>query len=145
MESISLTIVFRQMGRISLKLTTKQRHVLEGIVGRPFGVGRVGSPRAGDPSQCEDVAGREIARPSQSFSGKVFADSDRFRAEGVAGLDERPKAGRKDHAVAAARSSKSYSAMSPPPAGVADGRHGSSRDGWGSPAVACRMYSAPTG
>ncbi len=67
---------------------------------------------------AEGVAGREIPRRLDLSPEQVSRIRSRFRAEGVKGLDERPKAGRKDHAVAADTVEQIVQlAMSPPPAG----------------------------
>src|SRR6266852_9542249 len=118
MESISLTIVSGMMGHISLKITTKQRHVLEGIVGRPSeSAGLVRRVRVILLS-AEGVAGLEIARRLDLSPEQVSRIRTRFRAEGIEGLEERPKEGRKDHAVAADTVEQIVQlAMSPPPAG----------------------------
>ena len=118
MESISLTIVSGMMGHISLKVTTQQRHVLEGIIGRPSeSAGRVRRVRV-ILLTAEGVAGREIARRLDLSPEQVSRIRTRFRTEGVKGLDERPKAGRKDHAVSVDTVEQIVQlAMSPPPAG----------------------------
>jgi transposase len=119
MESISLTIVSGMMGHIvSLKVTTKQRQVLESIVGRPSeSAGLVRRVRVILLS-IEGVAGLEIARRLDLTPEQVSRIRTRFHAEGVEGLNERPKAGRKDHAVAADTVEHIVQlAMSPPPAG----------------------------
>ena len=64
------------------------------------------------------MAGREIALRLDLTPEHVSVIRARFRAEGVAGLFERPKAGRKDHAVSAATEARLVEmAMSPPRAG----------------------------
>ena len=107
------------MGRfIEIKLTDKQREELRSIVRRP-------SETAGFVRRArvillsdEGVAGREIARHLDLSPEAVSVIRARFRAGGVAGLAERPKAGRKDHAVSAEMEARLVErAMSPPPAG----------------------------
>jgi transposase len=64
------------------------------------------------------LAGREIALRLDLTPEHVSVIRSRFRTEGVAGLAERPKAGRKDHAVSTATEARLVElAMSPPPAG----------------------------
>lgn len=107
------------MGHIvSLKVTTKQRQVLESIVGRPSeSAGLVRRVRVILLS-AEGVAGLEIARRLDLTPEQVSRIRTRFRVEGVEGLNERPKAGRKDHAVAIDTVEQIVQlAMSPPPAG----------------------------
>lgn len=114
-----MTIVSGIMGHIvSLKVTTKQRQVLESIVGRPSeSAGLVRRVRVILLS-AEGVAGLEIARRLDLTPEQVSRIRTRFRVEGVEGLNERPKAGRKDHAVAIDTVEQIVQlAMSPPPAG----------------------------
>ena len=103
---------------IALKITMKQRQVLEAIANRPSEsaglVRRVRVILLG----AEGVAGREIARRLALSPEQVSRIRTRFRVEGVEGLRERPKAGRKDHAVPADTVERIVQlAMSPPPAG----------------------------
>jgi transposase len=64
------------------------------------------------------VSGREIALRLDLSPEHVSVIRSRFRNEGVARLAERPKAGRKDHAVSAATEAHLVElGMSPPPAG----------------------------
>jgi hypothetical protein len=66
------------------------------------------------------VSGREIALRLDLTPEHVSVIRARFRDEAVAGLHERPKSGRTDHAVAPATVEKIVQlAMSPPPAGAA--------------------------
>ena len=107
------------MGRfIEIKLTDKQREELRSIVRRPSeAAGLVRRARVILLSD-ERVAGREIARRLDLSPEAVSVIRARFRAGGVAGLAERPKAGRKDHAVSAEMEARLVErAMSPPPAG----------------------------
>src|ERR1700679_3159932 len=107
------------MGRlIKLTLTAEQRQELEAFVARPSASS--GLVRRARVMLLSDsgLSGGEIARglyPAPEHVSKLRA---RFRAEGVPGLFERPKAGRKDHAVPAATVERIVGlAMSPPPAG----------------------------
>jgi transposase len=107
------------MGRfIEIKLTDEQREELRRIVGRPSEpAGLVRRARVVLMSDA-GVPGREIAFRLDLSPEHVSVIRSRFRAEGVAGLAERPKSGRKDHAVSAVMEARLVQmAMSPPPAG----------------------------
>jgi transposase len=101
-----------------MKVTAKQREELEAIVARS-------SERAGLVRRArvillsaDEVAGKEIAVRLSLTAEAVSRIRARFRAEGMSGLEERKKAGRKDHAVPAETvESIVQLAMSPPPAG----------------------------
>lgn len=103
---------------IKSTLTEKQRVELQAIVARP-------SERAGLVRRArvillsaEGLKGREIARRLALSQVRVSVIRARLRSEGVAGLAERPKAGRKDHAVPQATIEQLVPlAGSPPPAG----------------------------
>ena len=101
-----------------VKVSAEQRRDLESIVGRPSeAAGLVRRARAILLSAC-GISGVEIAQRLDLSVEAVSRIRTRFRAEGVAGLIERPKAGRKDHAVPAQTVEKIVQlAMSPPPAG----------------------------
>lgn len=103
---------------IEIHLTAKQRQELQAIVSRPSeGAGLVRRARVVLLSDA-GVSGREIALRLDLTPEHVSKIRSRFRAEGVEGLAERPKAGRKDHAVPAATVERIVQmAMSPPPAG----------------------------
>src|SRR5271170_6644516 len=107
---------------IEIRLTDAQREELRIIVGRRSeSAGLVRRARVVLLSD-EGVAGREIARRLDLSPEHVSVIRSRFRAEGVAGLAERPKSGRTDHAVTAEMAARLVKlAMSPPPAG---------RSGW---------------
>ena len=67
---------------------------------------------------AEGVSGREVARRLDLSPEAVSRIRTRFRSEGVVGLNEKPKAGRKDHAVPAETVERILQlALSPPPAG----------------------------
>lgn len=107
------------MGRTAVvKVSAVQRRELESIVSRRSeSAGLVRRARVILLS-ADHVAGREIALRLSLSAEQVSRIRSRFRAEGVAGLAERPKAGRKDHAVPAATVERLVElAMSPPPAG----------------------------
>src|SRR5271163_2180669 len=107
------------MGRlIRLALTTKQRRELEEVVARPSA--SAGLVRRARVILLSDngVSGREIALRLELSPEHVSKLRSRFRAEGFFGLFDRPKAGRKDHAVPAETVERIVGlAMSPPPAG----------------------------
>jgi transposase len=101
-----------------IKVSAGQRRDLESIVGRPSeAAGLVRRARAILLS-ASGISGVEIAQRLDLSVEAVSRIRARFRAEGVAGLIERPKAGRKDHAVPAQTVEKIVQlALSPPPAG----------------------------
>jgi transposase len=103
---------------IKIELTDTQREELRTIVGRRSeSAGLVRRARVVLLSDA-GVAGREIALRLDLTPEHVSVIRARFRAEGVPGLTERPKSGRKDHAVSAATEARVVEmAMSPPPAG----------------------------
>src|SRR5438270_11606748 len=103
---------------IEIKLTDKQREELRSIVRRPSeSAGLVRRARVVLLSD-EGVSGREIALRLDLSPEHVSKIRSRFRAEGVAGLAERPKPGRTDHAVPQEIVERVVQlAMSPPPAG----------------------------
>ena len=102
----------------SMKIRGKQRQQLEAIVGRPTeAAGLVRRARVILLS-AEGLSGREVALRLGLSAEAVSRIRSRFRSEGVAGLQERPKAGRKDHALPAETVEQiEQLAMSPPPAG----------------------------
>jgi transposase len=107
------------MGQIiEIRLTAKQREELEAIVARPSeSAGLVRRARVVLLSDS-GLSGQEIALRLDLSGPHVSKIRSRFRAEGVEGLTERPKAGRKDHAVPANTVERVVQlAMSPPPAG----------------------------
>ena len=103
---------------IEIKLTVKQREELQAItLRRSESAGLVRRARVVLLSDS-GVSGREIALRLDLSPEHVSKIRSRFRAEGVAGLAERPKAGRKDHAVPGETVERIVQlAMSPPPAG----------------------------
>jgi transposase len=117
MESIASAIVSVTM-RKPMKVTATQRRELESLVARPSeGAGLVRRARVILLSD-EGISGKEIAVRLDLSAEQVSRIRARFRSEGVAGLAERRKAGRKDHAVPAATVERIVQmAMSPPPAG----------------------------
>ncbi len=113
------SLVYGGMGRlIRLGLTPKQRRELEEVVARPSA--SAGLVRRARVILLSDkgVSGREIALRLELSPEHVSKLRSRFRAEGMFGLFDRPKAGRKDHAVPAETVERIVGlAMSPPPAG----------------------------
>lgn len=103
---------------IEIKLTPKQRQELQAITARPSeAAGLVRRVRVVLLSD-RGLSGREIAVRLDLSPEHVSKIRSRFRAEGVQGLAERPKAGRKDHAVPVETVERIVQlAMSPPPAG----------------------------
>lgn len=101
-----------------MRVTSKQRAELERIVARPSeGAGLVRRARVILLS-AEGVAGKEVALRLNLSAEQVSRVRSRFRSEGIPGLAERKKAGRKDHAVPATTVERIVQlAMSPPPAG----------------------------
>lgn len=103
---------------IEIKLTANERQELEAIVARPSSA--AGLVRRARVILLSDrgLSGREIARRLDLSPEHVSVLRSRFRADGAAGLEDRPKAGRKDHAVPAPVVEQIVQlAMSPPPAG----------------------------
>lgn len=101
-----------------MKITSKQRGQLEETVRRPSApAGLVRRARVVLLS-ADGVSGREISRRLDLSPEQVSRIRARFRAEGVVGLNERPKSGRQDHAVTPETQALLVQlAMSPPPAG----------------------------
>jgi transposase len=101
-----------------LEVTAKQRAALKVILRRPSEpAGLVRRVRIVLLS-ADGVRGTEIAKRVGMTAAQVSRIRGRFREHGVEGLRDRPKAGRKDHAVPAATVEKLIElAMSPPPAG----------------------------
>ena len=101
-----------------IKLTPKQRDQLQRIVARPTeAAGWVRRARVILLS-ANGVSGAEIAMRLELSPEAVSRIRRRFRDDGVDGLTERPKPGRKDHAVPSAVVERVVQlAMSPPPAG----------------------------
>jgi transposase len=119
MESTTTPMVSGTMGVSTImKVTALQRRELETIVARRSeSAGLVRRARVILLSAA-NVPGREIARRLDLSAEAVSRIRTRFRAEGVEGLNERPKAGRKDHAVPVETVERIVQlAMSPPPAG----------------------------
>lgn|SRR3569832_96331 len=101
-----------------IRPSRKQRAILEEMIGRPSeGAGLVRRVRVVLLS-ADGVSGKEIAVRLDLSAEAVSRIRRRFVNGGVDGLLERPKAGRKDHAVPEETVERIVQlAMSPPPAG----------------------------
>ncbi len=109
------------MGRVNeIRLKAKQQRALQAIVSRPSeAAGLVRRARVVLLSD-EGVLAGEIAMRLDLSAEAVSRIRRRFLHSGVKGLSDRPKAGRKDHALSAEIVDKLvHLAMSPPPAGRA--------------------------
>lgn len=101
-----------------MKVTVSQRHKLEAIVARPTGAAGLVRRARVILLSADKISGREIALRLGLSPEAVSRIRSRFRASGVQGLEDVPKAGRKDHAVPAATVERLVElAMSPPPPG----------------------------
>jgi transposase len=104
--------------RLPVALTVEQSTRLLELVAR-----RDADPRLARRAQVillssEGVSGLDIAARLQLSNGQVSRIRARFVAEGVAGLSERPRRGRKDHAVSESVIETVFAlASSAPPAG----------------------------
>src|SRR2546428_444401 len=109
------------IGRVNeIGLKAKQRRALQAIVSRPSeAAGLVRRARVVLLSD-DGVPAGEIAIRLDLTAEAVSRIRRRFLHSGVKGLSDRPKAGRKDHALSAETVDKLVRlAMSPPPAGRA--------------------------
>ena len=109
------------MGRVNeIVLKAKQRRALQKLVARPSEAAGVVRRARVVLLSDEGVAGSEVAtRLGMSREG-VSRIRRRFLEDGVEGLADQPKAGRKDHALTADTVDQLIQlAMSPPPAGRA--------------------------
>jgi transposase len=109
------------MGRVNeIVLKAKQRRALQKLVARPSEAAGVVRRARVVLLSDEGVAGSEVAtRLGMSREG-VSRIRRRFLEDGVEGLADQPKAGRKDHALTSDTVDKLIQlAMSPPPAGRA--------------------------
>jgi transposase len=97
-------------------VSAQQRRELERVVARSAEAAVVRRAHV-VPWSADGVSGAEIARRLHLSAEAVSRIRRRFLKTGVAGLATRPKAGRKDHAVAAATVERIIAlAMGPPPA-----------------------------
>src|SRR5260370_16176287 len=107
------------IGRVNeIRLKAKQRRALLAIVSRPSeAAGLVRRARVVLLSD-EGVPASEIAMRLDLSAEAISRIRRRFLHAGVNGLSDRPKAGRKDHALSPETVDKLvHLAMSPPPAG----------------------------
>jgi transposase len=101
-----------------ITLTSKQRRELQRLVSRPTEEAGVVRRAHVVLWSADGVAGAEIARRLHLSAEAVSRIRRRFVDRGVEGLASQPKAGRKDHAVPAAKVERVIElALSPPPAG----------------------------
>jgi len=101
-----------------LKLTKKQRRELRRIVDRPTEAARLVRRVRVILLSADGLRGKEIAVRLDLTPEAVSRIRARFRAHGVDGLNERPRAGRQTHAVPADTVERIVQlAMSPPPPG----------------------------
>jgi transposase len=109
------------MGRSNpLELSAADRKILEKLIARRSApAGHVRRARVVLLSAA-GVTGKEIAKRVGISAEYVSRVRRRFEETGVAGLAERPRAGRKDHAVSAEKIERIVqTTLSPPPAGRA--------------------------
>jgi transposase len=101
-----------------IRITRKQHQILEALIARPSApAGVVRRARVILLSHA-GVGGVEIATRLDLTPEAVSRIRRRFVRDGVDGLDDRPKAGRRDHAVPAETIEQIvHLALSPPPAG----------------------------
>ena len=101
-----------------LQLSADQRRALQKLIARPSApAGHVRRARVVLLS-ADGVAGQEIAKRVGISAEYVSRVRRRFKESGVEGLAERPKAGRKDHAVPAEVIERIVqTTLSPPPPG----------------------------
>src|SRR5262245_30563983 len=101
-----------------IKLSAKRRFQLEQIVARQSESAGVVRRARVVLLSADGLSGREIALRLDLSAEAVSRIRRRFCDHGVDGLFERPKSGRKDHAVPAETVERIVQlAMSPPPAG----------------------------
>jgi transposase len=101
-----------------ITLTPKQRRELKDLVTRPSESAGVVRRAHVVLWSADGIGGQEIAQRLHLSAEAVSRIRKRFLDSGVPGLQTRPKAGRRDHAVPAATVERVVElAMSPPPAG----------------------------
>ena len=128
-----------------VRTTRKQQQTLEALVARASApAGLVRRARVILLS-ADGLGGAEIAARLDLSPEAVSRIRRRFVQEGVDGLSDRPKTGRRDHAVPPDTVEQIVQlALSPPPAGAAGGRRASWAASWGAPAAACPTSCGPT-
>jgi transposase len=103
---------------MTIKIHSKQRRVLQTVVGRANAPASHVRRAKVVLLTGEGLSGREIARRLDLSPEAVSRIRARFVSHGVSGLASRPRGGRKDHAVQPAVVERIVQlAMSPPPAG----------------------------
>jgi transposase len=106
------------MSEFVLKATSKQIEEMKAVVRRPSSHAGVVRRMRVVLLTLEGISGREIAERLDLTQEAVSRIRARFKAGGVDGLAEQPKAGRKDHAVTPEMIARIVErAMSPPPPG----------------------------
>ena len=106
------------MKRIATAVTAKQREELEAIVSRRSSPAGVATRARIVLLSADGLSGSEIAERLDVTQEHVSRTRSRYREHGVAGLSDRPKAGRKDHAITAEQERDVLElVLSPPPAG----------------------------
>jgi transposase len=107
------------MGHVnSIRLTAAQRRALEAMVTRRSEIAGVVRRAQVVLWTADERAASEIAELLHLSAEAVSRIRRRFLESGVEGLADRPKAGRKDHALPAATIERIVQlALSPPPAG----------------------------
>jgi transposase len=103
---------------VRLKLSGSQRRQLKELLSKPTTPSGLARRARVVLLAADAVSGVDIAAHLGLSQQQVSRIRQRFEAEGVPGLRERPKAGRKDHAVAPQTIERVVQlALSPPPAG----------------------------
>jgi transposase len=106
------------MKRIVVAVTAKQREELEAIVARRSSPTGVAARARIVLLTADGFTGAEIAERLDVSQEHVSRTRARYCELGVAGLQDRPKAGRKDHAITAEQEREVLDlVLSPPPAG----------------------------
>lgn len=106
------------MKRIVVSVTAKQRKELEAIVSRRNSPAGIVTRARIVLLTADGLKGGEIAKRLEVTQEHVSRTRARYREQGVAGLADRPKAGRKDHAITAEQERDVLElVLSPPPAG----------------------------
>jgi transposase len=101
-----------------VKVSPKQRAALEALAARPSEKAGVVRRARVILLSASGIRGREVAESLSLTPEAVSRIRARFRQFGIAGLLDRPKAGRKDHALSAEKRHEiEMLAMSPPPPG----------------------------
>jgi transposase len=106
------------MKRIAVSVTARQRKELETIASRRSSPAGIVTRARIVLLTADGVSGGEIAKQLDVTQEHVSRTRARYRAHGVEGLADRPKAGRKDHAITAEQERDVLElVLSPPPEG----------------------------